>query len=232
MTFADRALGFIEEGTTIGLGTGRAATSFVEALGARVRDGFKIRGVPTSAETARLAKKLGIPLTSLEDVEELAITFDGADEVAPDLNLIKGYGGALVREKIVAASSRRLIILVGPGKEVSRLGARGRLPIEVVPFGLPLVHRRLAELGLFAEVRPIANPNALSGREITTPFQTDNGNMILDCRTGPIEDPAALEHSLMTIPGVVDTGLFLGMADTILIGHDDGTVEVRERDPA
>ena len=112
---------------------------------------------------------------------------------------------------------------------MARLGTRGRLPIEVVPFGLPLVHHRLAELGLFAEVRPIANPNALSGKEVTTPFLTDNGNMILDCRTGPIADPAALEYSLLKIPGVVDTGLFLGMADMVLIGHDDGTVDVRER---
>lgn len=228
MTFADRALGFIAEGTTIGLGTGRAATSFVEALGAKVRDGFKIRGVPTSATTTKLATKLGIPLANLEDVDQLDATFDGADEVAPDLSLIKGYGGALVREKIVAASSRRLIILVGPGKEVARLGARGRLPIEVVPFGLPLVHRRLAEIGLFAEIRPVANPGGLAGVELT-PFRTDNGNVILDCRTGPIADPVALEHALLRIPGVVDTGLFLGMADMILVGHDDGSVEVRER---
>ncbi len=229
MTFADRALGFVTEGTTIGLGTGRAATSFVEALGARVKDGFKIRGVPTSATTAKLARELGIPLANLEDIDELDTTFDGADEVAPDLGLIKGYGGALVREKIVAASSKRLIILVGPGKEVTRLGTRGRLPIEVVPFGLPLVHHRLAELGLFGEVRPIANPNALSGKQVTIPFVTDNGNQILDCRTGPIPNPTELEYALLKIPGVVDTGLFLGMADMVLIGHDDGTVDVRER---
>lgn len=228
MTFADRALGFVTEGTTIGLGTGRAATSFVEALGTKVRDGFKIRGVPTSAVTAKLATQLGIPLANLEDVEELDATFDGADEVAPDLSLIKGYGGALVREKIVAASSKRLIILVGPGKEVKRLGARGRLPIEIVPFGLPLVNRRLAQLGLFAEVRPVANPAAISGTE-SAPFRTDNGNFILDCRTGPIDDPAALERDLLKIPGVVDTGLFIGMARMILIGHDDGTVQVRDQ---
>ena len=228
MTFADRALGFVKDGTTIGLGTGRAATLFVEALGRKVRDGLKVRGVPTSATTAKLAKELGIPLTTLDEVEELDVTFDGADEVAPDLSLIKGYGGALVREKIVAASSKRLIILVGPGKEVPRIGSRGRLPIEVIPFGLALVHRRLAKLGLFAEVRPIAQPTHLPGA-VLTPFLTDNGNLILDCRSGPIDDPVALERALHDIPGVVDTGLFLNMAETVLIGHDDGSVQVRHR---
>ena len=228
MTFADQALGFVNEGTVIGLGTGRAATLFVEALGQKVRDGLKIRGVPTSAATARLATKLGIPLTTLEDVEELDATFDGADEVSADLNLIKGYGGALVREKIVAASSKRMIILVGPGKEVTRLGARGRLPIEVIPFGIPLVHRRLAQLGLFAEARSAPSTAGHPGAA-ATPFQSDNGNMILDCRCGPIADPIALEQALLNIPGVVDTGLFLNMAEIVLIGHDDGSVQVRNR---
>ena len=228
MTFAERALGFVTEGTTIGLGTGRAATLFVEALGKKVREGFKIRGVPTSAATAKLATQLGIPLTTLEEVDELDATFDGADEVAPDLGLIKGYGGALVREKIVAASSKRLIILVGPGKEVAKLGARGRLPIEIIPFGLSLVHRRLADLHLFAEVRSAPSTAGHPGAELT-PFRSDNGNMILDCRCNAIDDPITLEQTLLNIPGVVDTGLFLNMADTILIGHDDGSVQVRER---
>lgn len=231
MTFADQALGYITEGTTIGLGTGRAATLFVEALGEKVRQGFKVRGVPTSAATAKLASSFGIPLTTLEDVEELDVTFDGADEVSADLDLIKGYGGALVREKIVAASSRRLIILVGHGKEVARLGSRGRLPIEVIPFGIPLIHRRLARLGLFAEVRSAPSTAGHPGAEMT-PFHSDNGNMILDCRCNAIDDPIALEQALLNIPGVVDTGLFLGMAEKILIGHDDGTVEVRGRGPA
>src|SRR5947209_394257 len=147
MTIAERALALIEDGTAIGLGTGRAATLFVKALGPRVKEGLNIRGVPTSDATAGLARELGIPLTTLEEVDELAITFDGADEVAPDLNLIKGYGGALVREKIVAASSRRFVVLVGPGKEVSALGEHGKLPVEVVAFALPLARRRLAVLG-------------------------------------------------------------------------------------
>ena len=228
MTFTDRALGFVNDGTVIGLGTGRAATLFVTALGQKVREGLQVRGVPTSATTAKLAVELGIPLATLDEVEELDATFDGADEVAPDLSLIKGYGGALVREKIVAASSKRLIILVGPGKEVPKLGSRGRLPIEVIPFGLSLVHRRLAKLGLFGEVRSLAHPTSLPASELV-PFRTDNGNLILDCRSGPIDDPVALEQALHAIPGVVDTGLFLGMAETVLIGLDDGSVQVRHR---
>ena len=226
MTFADHALGLVTEGTTIGLGTGRAATLFVEALGRRVAEGFRIRGVPTSAATARLAAQLKISLTTLEEAEELDATFDGADEVAPDLGLLKGYGGALVREKIVAASSRRLIILVGPGKEVARLGSRGRLPVEVVPFGLALARRRLARLGLAGEVRTVPETTGHPGAE-KTPFQSDNGNIIIDCRCRALDDPKDLERQIRDIPGVVDTGLFLGMAQTILIGHDDGTVEVR-----
>ena len=228
MTFAEHALGLVKEGTTIGLGTGRAATQFVEALGRKVAGGFKIRGVPTSAATARLATQLRIPLTTLEEAEELDATFDGADEVAPDLGLIKGYGGALVREKIVAASSRRLIILVGPGKEVARLGSRGRLPVEVVPFGLALARRRLAQLGLGGEVRTVPEKTGLPGAE-RTPYLSDNGNMIIDCLCRALDDPKALERQLRDIPGVVDTGLFLDIAETILIGHDDGTVQVRTR---
>ena len=147
MTIADHALSLIQDGTAIGLGTGRAATEFVRALGERVREGLKVVGVPTSEATAVLARELGIPLTTLGAVDHLDVTFDGADEVAPNLDLIKGYGGALVREKVVAASSRRLIILVGEGKEVAALGSHGKLPVEVVPFALPLALRRLAELG-------------------------------------------------------------------------------------
>ncbi len=228
MTFADRALGFVNDGTVIGLGTGRAATLFVKALGQKVQEGLQVRGVPTSASTAKLASDLGIPLATLDEVDELDATFDGADEVAPDLSLIKGYGGALVREKIVAASSKRLIILVGPGKEVPKLGSRGRLPIEAIPFGLSLVQRRLAKLGLFGEIRSVPHPTGFETTE-QIPFRTDNGNLILDCRSGPIDDPLALERALHDIPGVVDTGLFLGMAETVLIGHDDGSVQVRHR---
>jgi ribose 5-phosphate isomerase A len=215
---AARALEFVDDGAAIGLGTGRAAASFVNALGARVKAGLRIRAVPTSETTAELARALGIPLTTLAETEELDLTVDGADEVDPQLNLIKGYGGALVREKIVAASSRRLVILVGSEKRVAVLGARGKLPVEVVPFGAAFCRRRLAGLGCRPSLR------VTDGRV----FVTDNGNHILDCGIDPISDPAAFERALLDIPGVVGTGLFVGMADAVVI-EDGGSVEVRRR---
>src|SRR5438552_3290378 len=142
---ARRALGFVKDDTAVGLGAGRAATAFLRALAARVGDGLRVRGVPVSEATAELARELGIPLVGLE--ADIDVTVDGADEVDPELNLIKGYGGALVRERIVAAASRRQIILVERDKLVPRLGSRGRLPVEVIPFALPLCRRRLAARG-------------------------------------------------------------------------------------
>ena len=212
---AERALGLVRDGTVVGLGTGRAATAFLHALAGRVRDGCRVKGVPTSEETERLARELGIPLVGLE--ADLDLTVDGADEVDPELNLIKGYGGALVRERIVAAASARLVILVTRDKLVEVLGSHGRLPVEVLPFALPLCRRRLEALGL----KPVLRT------EEDRPFVTDNWNVIVDCATGPIEDPHALERTILTIPGVVDTGLFLGIADTVLVA--DG-VTVRELD--
>jgi ribose 5-phosphate isomerase A len=178
-----------------------------------------VRGVPTSQITADLATQLGIPLERLDEVGQIDVTFDGADEVDPQLNLIKGYGGAMVREKIVAASSRRLIILVGAEKLVPVLGSRGILPIEVVPFGLPLCRRRLTELGCQPAVRLV------NGRS----YVTDNGNQILDCAISPIQDPTAFEQAIVSIPGVVGTGLFIGMADTVLVQEGE-TVKVQRRD--
>lgn len=220
MSIAERALELVEDGSAIGLGTGRAATLFIKALGERVGGGLRVRGVPTSDATADLARELGIPLATLEEVEELDICFDGADEVAPDFNLIKGYGGALVREKIVAASARRFVVLVGPGKEVKALGEHGKLPVEVVPFALPLARRKLTALGC---------PPVLRVQPDGTTYITDNGNPIFDCQVGPIADAAALERALLDIPGVVGTGLFLGMAETVLIEAEDGTVTARHR---
>jgi ribose 5-phosphate isomerase A len=216
MTIAERALALVEDGFAIGLGTGRAATLFVKALGPKVQAGLKVRCVSTSDATAGLARELMIPLTTLEDVGELDITFDGADEVAPDLNLIKGYGGALVREKIVAASSKRFVVLVGPEKVVQALGEHGKLPVEVVPFALPLATRQLAALG--CPPVPRLGPDG-------SPYRTDNGNPILDCRVGPIADPAALDRAILAIPGVVGTGLFIGLAEIVLIQFEDGTVK-------
>ena len=210
MTIYERALDFVADGAVVGLGSGRASTEFIKLVGARVRDGLRVRGVPTSQNSADLAKSLGIPLVSLEEGMPLAVTVDGADEVDPALNLIKGYGRALVREKIVAAASRMLVILVGPGKTVPALGSHGKLPVEVVPFALPLCRARLIELGL----RPVAYEAA--GKL----FVTDNGNAILDCGVDPISDPSALETRILAIPGVVGTGLFLDMADVVLFGDD------------
>ena len=215
---AEHALKLVPPNSVVGLGTGHAATAFLHALGERVRQGLQVRGIPTSQASAELAVQLGIPLTTFEEVERIDIDVDGADEVDPHLNLIKGYGGALVREKIVAAASRRVVILVGADKLVPVLGTRGIVPVEVVPFGLPECRRRLRALGYEADPR-------LHDGQL---FETDNGNNILDCHVVPLERPAELELRLRAVPGVVGTGLFLGMAHTVLIGRDDA-VEVRER---
>ena len=223
MTIAERALELVPSGSRIGLGSGRAAEAFVKALGERVRQGcLRVQGVPTSENTARLAKQEGIPLLTLAEAGILDLTVDGADEVDPNLDLIKGYGRALVREKIVAASSRRLIILVGDEKLVPRLGTRGKLPVEVTPFALPLCERRLKELGC----------PGIPYNEQGSLFLTDNGNHILDCRIEPIADAAPLERDILAIPGVVGTGLFLGMTDTVLVGDrtDFRLIEERRRE--
>jgi len=223
MTIAERALELVPSGSRIGLGSGRAAEAFVKALGERVRQGsLRVQGVPTSENTARLAKQEGIGLLTLAEAGILDLTVDGADEVDPNLDLIKGYGRALVREKIVAASSRRLIILVGDEKLVPRLGTRGKLPVEVTPFALPLCERRLKELGC----------PGIPYNEQGSLFLTDNGNHILDCRIEPIADAAPLERDILAIPGVVGTGLFLGMADTVLVGDrtDFRLIEERRRE--
>jgi ribose 5-phosphate isomerase A len=211
MTIVERALELVTADSTIGLGSGRAAQAFVRALGERVRGGtMPVRGVATSEETAALARKVGIPLVTLDETEELAVTVDGADEVDPNLDLIKGYGRALVREKIVAASSRQLVILVGDEKLVPQLGTRGKLPVEVAPFALPLCERRLRKLGC----------NPIPYRQNGKLFISDNGNYIIDCEIAPISQPARLEQDILAIPGVVDTGLFLGMANVVLVGDN------------
>ncbi len=217
---ATRALELTADARVIGLGSGRAATAFIRALGAQVQAGRAVRGVPTSEVTARLARELGIPLAGLDEVSP-EVTVDGADEIDPRLDTIKGYGGALVRERIVAESSRRQIILVGPEKLVSVLGARGRLPVEVVPFAVPLAMRRLQLLVGAPTIRQA------EGRA----FVTDNGNLILDCAIGPIADPARLERDLHAVPGVVGTGLFVGVAHTVLVGEPGGVRERRRGDP-
>ncbi len=206
------ALEYVRDGQVLGLGTGRAAEAFVRGLGARVAEGLSVRGIPTSGRTAALASELGIPLLRLDEVESIDTTFDGADEVDPNLDLIKGYGGALVREKIVAASSSRLVILVGPEKRVPVLGSRGKLPVEVLPFGEALCRTRLRQLG--------CEPARRTGED-GAPCVTDNGNHILDCKIAPIESPAELERAIQGIPGAVGTGLFLGLADVVVVRDGD-----------
>ncbi len=217
---ARRALDLVPDGSVIGLGTGHAAGAFARALGERVRGGLRVRCVPTSRATERIAKDLGIPLVSLDEARELDLDVDGADEIDPALNLIKGYGGALVREKIVAGASKRLVILAEPAKLVPILGARGKLPVEVVAFGWAFCARALEELGC----RPLRR--LLDG----VPFVTDNGSYILDCGVEPIADPSELQRRMQAIPGVVGTGLFLGMADTLFLEDEAGTVSVRQRE--
>ena len=199
------ALAEVQSGHVVGLGTGQAATAFILALGRAVKSGLRVTGVPTSEASATLARQLGIPL--IDEPLALDVAVDGADEVDPRLDLVKGYGGALVREKIVAAAARRFIVLVGPEKLVPTLGGRGRLPVEVVPFALPFCRRRLTELGHTPTVR------AKDG----STFVTDNGNLILDAAVGAIPDPAALDATLRAIPGVVGTGLFVGMAHAVMV---------------
>ena len=216
---ARRALDFVEDGQTLGLGTGRAATAFVRALGERVKDGLQVRGVPTSEATAAVARELDIPLLTLEEAGRLDVTFDGADEVDPGLELIKGYGAALVREKVVAASSNRLVILVGSEKMVSRLGARGRLPVEVIPFAVALASAKLRDL--------CGEPVLRTGNDGKA-IVTDNGNYILDCKVDALPKPGQLDDAIQAIPGVLGTGLFVGMADAVIV-QDGDQVEVRER---
>jgi ribose 5-phosphate isomerase A len=212
---AARAVELVSDGARLGLGSGHAAAAFVERLASRVRTGLRVGAVPTSEATERLARDLGIPLIALDETVELDLTVDGADEVAPNLDLVKGFGGALVRERIVAAASRRQVIVVGHEKLVRALGERGRIPVEVVPFGRGPVLRRLRALGL----RPTVRAGV-----------TDNGNLMIDCALDqPLRDGAAargLEAALRGIPGVVDTGLFLGTAERVLVGYPDGRVDV------
>jgi ribose 5-phosphate isomerase A len=210
-TIFERALDFVVDGTTVGLGSGRAANRFTELLGEWVRGGFNVRGVATSEATAAVARKAGVPLVELKEGMPLSVVVDGADEVDPKLDMIKGYGRALVREKIVAAAARATVILVGREKMVAQLGTRGKLPVEVVPFAVPLVLERLRTLG--------GSPSlAMADGK---PLVTDNGNHVVDLAIPLIADAAALERSICAVPGVVDTGLFLGVATAVLVGDSE-----------
>jgi ribose 5-phosphate isomerase A len=222
---ASRALDFVPDGARIGLGSGQTATVFVHALGERIRDGLRVRAVPTSEAIACLATALGIPLDRLDGGEPLEVTIDGADEIERGtLHLLKGWGGALTRERVVAAASRRQIIIATADKLVARLGERGRLPVEVLPFAASFCERCIAALPVPRRLRPALR---LHNGE---PFVTDNGNWVIDCALGPIEDAVALHRELRGIPGVVDTGLFLGTAAVVLVARN-GEVEELRRQP-
>lgn len=222
---AAKALELINDGARVGLGSGRAASAFIAKLGARAREGLRVSGVPTSQASATLAREVGIPLVELGVGGLLDLTIDGADEVAPNLDLVKGWGGALVRERIVAAASVRQVILVGEKKLVRALGERGRVPLEVIPLAEWLVTRELKALGFV----PARRMDPTESR----PFITENGNLILDCALRePLRDPGTardLERAMLAIAGVVDTGLFLGTADCVLVGHTDGSVDTLSR---
>jgi len=215
-----RAAEFVEDGMRVGLGTGTTAYWLVERLGVRVREeGLRVRCVPTSRRTEEQARALGLPLSTLGELGELDIAVDGADEIGPGLALIKGGGGALLREKLVAAAARRFVVIADKSKQVEVLG-RFPLPVEVVRFGWELTARRVAGA---ANVEP-----ALRRSPDGEPFVTDNGNYILDCRCGAIQDPAGLGRELKLLTGVVESGLFVHMADLAVLADEAG-VEVVEQ---
>ncbi len=223
---AIRAAAFVEDGMRVGLGTGSTAIWLVRLLGDRVaREGLDILAVPTSARTADLAREVGIPLTTLDATARLDLTIDGADEIDPDFALIKGGGGALLREKIVAASSDRMAVIADRGKEVRTLGAFP-LPVEAVPFGLGSTRRLIEEVLAAADVAERSVSLRMEGGE---PFVTDEGNRILDLHLGRIGDAPGLARALNAVPGVVETGLFIGLCDIVVIGEGDGRVEIRRR---
>lgn len=212
---ARAALDFVREGDVVGLGTGTTVAYFIRYLGERAREGLNVRCIATSEHSGLMAADLGIPLTGFEECPQIDVDVDGADEIDPHLQLIKGHGGALLREKVVASASRKVIIIADSSKQVTMLG-KFPLPVEVVPFAQALVARRIAELGASVVVRKV-----MDGR----PFVTDEGHHILDCGFGRIADPQGLANLFDRMPGVQEHGLFLGMADVALIGRGDKVVE-------
>jgi ribose 5-phosphate isomerase A len=221
---AARAVEFVRSGMRLGLGTGSTAKHFVELVGERVRAGLDVIAVPTSQATRADAERCGIALTTLDETPELDLTVDGADEVAPDLSLIKGGGGALLREKIVAAASARMIVIADQSKWVAKLG-RFPLPIEVAPFGV-CATRRAIEKAIAAVQSP--GPLTLRQGKDGHAFVTDGGHWIIDAALGRIDDPQALAHALSDIPGVMEHGLFIGLAQIAILAGPDG-IKIVER---
>ena len=214
---ARASLRFIKDGQVVGLGTGSTAAHFIQLLGEQVNQGLHVRGIPTSVRSKELAESLGIPLTTLDECQEIAVTVDGADEVDPQLRLIKGGGGALLREKIVASATKQLVIVADASKQVKMLG-KFPLPVEVIRFSQALVSKRITALGANVQLR-VDN----SGK----PFVTDENNHILDCHFGEIRDPEALARQLSDMPGVVEHGLFIGMASVALLARGSEIIELK-----
>ena len=221
---AARALAYVEDGMKLGLGTGSTAKHFVELLGERVRSGLDVVGVPTSERTRAQAEALGIRLSTLDATPDLDLTVDGADEFDPQLRLIKGGGGALLREKIVASASARMLVIADASKRVARLG-RFPLPVEVNAFGLASTRRKVERAGEAAGARGAI---LLRQGPDGAPFLTDGGHLIFDCHFDPIPDPEALASLLVAIPGVVEHGLFIGLASAV-VTDVDGDIAVVER---
>ena len=213
---ARKAIEFVRDGMVVGLGTGSTAKHFLVALGEQVRAGMKLRGVPTSQETAVLARQSGIPLIDTENRWEIDVAIDGADQVDSNFNLIKGGGGALLKEKIVAASAKQFIVMVDYTKQVSVLGGSFPLPIEVIPFGWGSTAR---------EIETLTKSRVVLRERNGTPFKTEAGHFIVDVHIDRIDNPQSLEMALNQIPGIVEPGLFVGRTDVLLVGTVDG-VEV------
>jgi ribose 5-phosphate isomerase A len=216
---ARASLRFVKDGQVVGLGTGSTAAYFIRLLGEEVKDGLRIRGIPTSVRSRELAMSLGIPVITLDDCQEIDVTVDGADEVDPQLRLIKGGGGALLREKIVASATRQMIVVADESKQVQRLG-KFPLPVEVIRFAQALIDKRITALG--AEVK-------LRRDDAGNPYLTDENNHILDCRFGEIRDPDTLARQLSDMPGVVEHGLFVGMASLVLLARGSEIVELKRK---
>jgi len=214
---ARASLKYVRDGQVVGLGSGSTATIAIRLLGERVRAGMKIRGIPSSIASRDLAIQLGIPLTTFDEVQEIDATIDGADEFDPALNLIKGGGGAMLREKIVASASKQLIIVTDSSKQVPVLG-RFPLPVEVIGFAEPLVAKKISDLGARVVRRLDASSKA---------YTTDEGHHILDCHFGKIPDPATLARTLSEMPGIVEHGLFVGMATAVLMAKAGEVEEFR-----
>ncbi len=209
-----KAVEWVEDGMVLGLGTGSTVKYSIIEIGRRVREeGLNVKGIPTSRATETLAKEQGITLTDFSEVEQINLTIDGADEVDPEFNLIKGGGGALLREKIIACNSERMIVVVDESKVVDQLGSTFPLPIEIVPFGWEATLRRFRSYNCNATLRRT---------ESGEPFVTDNGNYILTCKFEIIATPELTERYIDTVPGVVECGLFVGLCDTVIVGTRDG----------